>query len=120
MQVWNNGDTTENMVAISKFLNGRVEASKSDFKAFVINLVNNDADKATAQKVADMSKAPSIGSTVLATTDRGVRSYKINTADEVKNTVIVYKNKRVTAKFVNFKPNAKGLNELAEAISKVE
>jgi hypothetical protein len=40
----------------------------------------------------------------------------MNLAPEVKNTVFVYRNKRVTAKFVNLKADEKGLAELTKAI----
>lgn len=52
-----------------------------------------------------------------------MQRYKVNLDPEVKNTIIVYRNKKVTAKFVNLKADEKGLSELKaalEAVAKAE
>lgn len=104
-----------------KTLNASVVAKKEkNLKAFVIFL--NDGSKTIEPQLttlAETAKAQDIALTYLAKDDRAVSRYKVNLDPEVKNTVIVYKDKKVTAKFVNLKADKKGLEELQTAISAV-
>ena len=117
MQVWTNGDDIKNVVSISQFLDGRVASSKTEFRAFVINLSKSDADIEWTKKLVAESGAQRIGTAYLPIGDAGVRSYRVNTAAEVKNTVIVYSKRKVKANFVNIKSDKESLAKLAEAIS---
>lgn len=117
MQVWTNGDEMSNVVEISKFLNGRVASSKTEFRAFIINLTKAEADVEWTKKLAAESAADKIGTTHLSTTDPGVKNYKVSTDPEVKNTVFVYARRKVAAKFVNFKADKESLAKLGEAIT---
>ncbi|SRR5581483_2560501 len=120
VQVWVNEDDSKNVVAIANDLSDKVKASKHELKAFVIQMTccQECVDSITA--VAKQVKADNIGIAHIAQTDSAVKNYKINTDSEVKNTVIVYKDKKVVAKFVNLKADKKGLDELNAAIAKVD
>ncbi|MDI9639990.1 hypothetical protein QPK87_20075 [Kamptonema cortianum] len=120
MQVWVNGDSVENAVALSKFLDQRVGASQADLRAFIIQIKSSDADEEKAKMIAEKSGAQKIGTAFLSVSDPGVKAYKFALSEEVKNTVFVYKNKKVSAKFVNLKADEKGLAQLAEAIAEIE
>ena len=48
-----------------------------------------------------------------------LRAYKINLVPEVKNTVMLYRKRRVTHKFVNLRADEKGLAELKTAIGEL-
>ena len=52
-------------------------------------------------------------------TDEAVKDYEINTDAKVKNTVFVYKSRKVKAKFVNFVADKKGTDTLETAIKGV-
>lgn len=119
VQVWNNGDTAKNLNAIAKVVSEEVADSKADLKGFVVNLTmcTGCEDKA---KGASATAPSNIGYTILKNTDGAIKNYKVNIAAEMKNTVFVYKNKKVVAKFVNLEANEQGIAGLRAAISKAE
>lgn len=100
-------------------LSAEVADSKAELKGFIIYLTPNANSEANASNFA---KGPFVNIAVatLPTSDAAVKNYKVNLAPEVKNTVIVYKSKRVVAKFVNLKADKAGLAELSAAIEKAE
>lgn len=51
--------------------------------------------------------------------DEAIKAYKINTDAQVRNTIFVYRNRKVTEKFVNFVADKPGLAKLAHAMVSV-
>jgi len=121
VQVWVNGDSDSNVKAFAKLLNDRIKEYKttSQFKGFVIYLTPKDgvtnATK-TLEKVAKDTSSNDVCLAYLDKTNNAVSDYKVNTDKQVKNTVFVYKNRQIAAKFVNLVPDKKGLAELNKAI----
>lgn len=117
VQVWINGDDAKNVDAITKNLQAQiVKNKKSDFKALVVIL----GDEKTSKAYIDWAKATSskdVAIAVLPKNDEAVSAYKINTAADVKNTVIVYKDWKVAASFVNLTGHKEGLAQLDTAIA---
>jgi protocatechuate 3,4-dioxygenase beta subunit len=123
VQAWVNGDSEENVTAIMKTVNGSIDKSKADLKGFVVYLTMCEAcegQAASLAKKAETAKMTSIAVTELDMKDQAVKAYKVNTDAEVKNTIFVYANRKVVAKFVNLKADEKGLGELKAAIAKAE
>lgn len=121
VQVWlSPTETPENIEAIAKTVSKAVKKNKkAEFKGFLINLTFCDDCVDKAEKTAKHFKYDNISFATLASSDKAVKSYKINTSKEVTNTIFVYKNKKVVAKFVNLKADKYGLAKLEAAIAKV-
>lgn len=125
VQVWVNGDDMKNVAVVAKTLNDAVKKnSGSEFKAFIIVLTDPANSKTVAgdlQKLAKDTGASDIGIAYLLKTDSAVKAYGINLSSDVKNTVLVYKNKKVASKFVNLDLTGKTTRnaDLASAISQV-
>lgn len=119
MQVWLNSDSEDNAVKISKFLNSRVKASTVETKAFIIQMDNGNGREA-AESLFKASGSDLIGTCFIKYGEAGSGRYKMNTDPSMKNTILVYKRKKVTAKFVNLKADAAGLKELGAAIDSIE
>ncbi len=100
-----------------------MEAHKgSEFKAMIVMLTDSDkvaATKAAAKEFASKSGFKNIAVSVLSKTDDAVSAYKINLSNDVKNTVVVYKDWKVAASMVNLVADAKGSAALSGAISSV-
>lgn len=120
VQVWVNNDTDANVLGTAKALSGMVKNSKADLKAFVIKLSSCDACVEATKGWADKAKLDNIAMAYLPVKDKAVTNYKVNTDAEIKNTVFVYRNKQVVAKFVNFEANDAGLKALSAAVMKAE
>lgn len=120
VQVWVNGDEPENVVAIANELDKKMAASKAEFRAFVVYLTHCNKCVEMTDTLAKKVKGNHVAMTHLPITSEAVKDYKVNTASDVKNTVFVYKNRKVTAKFVNFKADAAGLKALNSAIAKID
>lgn len=118
VQVWSNMDDAENTMAIAKNLSAQVANSKTELKAFMINLSSCDACVDGTKTLAEKAALKNIAMAYLPKTDDAIKAYKVNTASDVKNTVFVYKNKKVVAKFVNLKADKEGLKNLNDAIAK--
>lgn len=118
VQVWVNTDDEANVAAIAKSLSSEVKSSKSDLKSFVIKLTHCDACVASTKDLAASTKLTNIGIAHLSSKDEAVKNYKVNTDSSVKNTVFVYKDRKVVAKFVNLKGDKAGLGQLHAAIAK--
>lgn len=123
VQAWVVNDSVENAEAIAKHLNASVAKNESaDLKGFMIMLTRGDAcvtackDIAAKAEKAEMNK---IGITHLPIADGAVKNYKVNTDADVKNTIFVYQNRKVVAKFVNLKADKEGLAKLDAAIAKI-
>jgi|DewCreStandDraft_4_1066084.scaffolds.fasta_scaffold201573_2 hypothetical protein len=119
VQVWVNGDSLENIAKIAGVLD-KTATSNKEFKGFVIFV---SGDKPATEKAIVQANEKlgydAIAMAILAPGDSAVKNYKVNLDAEVKNTVFVYKDKKVTAKFVNLEANDKGLGQLKEAIAKI-
>jgi protocatechuate 3,4-dioxygenase beta subunit len=120
VQVWVNGDSIKNIEPIAKVLNDR--AASGNFKAFVVFLIdakNSDAFSKKLTEVAQKHNLNSVSLTWLDKSSASVSQYKVNTDSKVKNTVLVYKDRKVTSKFVNLEANKNGMKELNAAVAEV-
>lgn len=120
VQIWANMDDPANIKGLAAAVSKSVASSKHELKGFVVNLAHCDKCVEGTKTFAKDSKLNNIGITYLKADTPYVKNYKINTDSAVKNTVIVYKNKKVAAKFVNLKADEAGLKQLSAAIAKVD
>jgi protocatechuate 3,4-dioxygenase beta subunit len=125
VQVWVNTDTASNLDPLVTDLE-MATAGHSDkkFKAFVVFMNPKTLPDATMEKqlkaMAAHDKVSNVALTYLPNTkDSAVEEYAINTDPQVKNTVFVYRQRKVVAKFINFVADKQGLAELNSAIQKV-
>lgn len=91
-----------------------------NLKAFFIFL--DSTGKAIEPKLTAIAKKTNsydLGLTYLSPKDPGVAAYKVNLDPAVKNTVMLYRNRKVTAKFVNLSAKAKDLAALKASIAKL-
>ena len=119
IQVWINNDKPENVEKLVKTLDDSVIAHKEQkLKAFVI-VVTDDSKKADADltALADKQKANEICLAYIEPKNEAVGYYKVNLDPEVKNTVMLYRHKVVTAKQVNVVADEKGLASLQKDIA---
>jgi protocatechuate 3,4-dioxygenase, beta subunit len=123
VQVWTNGEDPANTEKFIEVLEKETKTRENaELKAFMMVITDPAKAGDVAKQLsatADKLKIERVGVTYLTPQNGGVRDYKINLTPEVKNTVFVYKRKRVVAKFINLKPDEKGLTALSEAIDKV-
>ncbi len=131
VQVWINNDNWENATKIAKTLDERMSkangsATKPALKAFVVFVQPSDSEtsdsKAFAKKLSDVAESNHFENVALAyvpSGDAAVKGYRINLDTQVQNTVFVYKNRKVMAKFVNLKADDKGLANLNAAVSSI-
>lgn len=120
VQVWHNGDAAQNVVDLANHLDKKVAASKNEFKAFTVGIADTEAQRDAVVKIGGMIEGGHVGVTYLASSDPALKAYKINTDSSVKNTVIVYKDRKVVATMVNVKADKAGLKALDAALAKVE
>lgn len=120
IQVWNTGDDQSNIVAMLNHLDNKVANSKHELKAFEVRVTSCEACVSDNGEIAKMVKGGNVGITQIPSTSEAVKAYKINTDGSVKNTVIVYRNRKVVANFVNLKADEEGLAKLDAAIAKVD
>ena len=119
MQVWINTDDMATAASIGELLQKAVDDhSQKQFKGFLIFI---NAPAADIEKLASDKKLERIGLARLTggTSDSAIASYQINTGSNIKNTVFVYKNRKVAEKFVNLSADKDGLAKLQAAIDKV-
>ncbi len=122
VQVWVNGDKPENVSKIADTLEAAIKMEGSDkLKGFIIFIkpksMSDEAIQGQLKMVADKCHLSNVA---LAYVDgpksEFVGQYKINTASDVKNTVIVYHDMKVNANFVNLKGDEKGIKSLKGAM----
>lgn len=121
VQVWVNGDDMNNVLSIAKTLNAQMVSNK-DFKALVVVIADEKSSKAIAgklQEASTMKGLDKVGMAYINKNDKAVGNYKINLADDIKNTVFVYKNWKVAEKFVNLKGDESGLKNLNASIKSI-
>lgn len=119
VQVWVNDDSHENILKIAQVLN-KTASANDNFKGFVIFVTKDQ--KSTAKQIESVvgkTNLNAIGMCVIDPKNEAIGAYKINLGSDAKNTILVYKDKRVVSKFVNLTADAKGLGELNAAISSV-
>jgi hypothetical protein len=121
VQVWVNGDNLENVAKIAKALQTATETHKSkELKTMVVFLAKPEkqaALTATIKTAAKETGAKDVAMALLDPSDEAISAYKINTAADVKNTVIVYRNWKVTASMTNLKADDAGKSALMAAIA---
>jgi hypothetical protein len=119
VQVWVNGDDPKNVETIAQLLDRRVGAwDKSSLKTFVIFLTDASNKSGTVKQIETIASKSRVKIPLawIAKDDEAIELYAINTKSEVKNTVLVYKDMQVKAKFVNLKADENGLRTLNGAI----
>lgn len=121
VQAWvSPSENPDTVMALAKTLSANVEAHKAaDLKGFMIMLTMCAGCEGKAAKFAEKAKLENIGIATLAFEDKAVKNYKVSLEKEVKNTVIVYKDKKVAAKFVNLTDSKEDLAKLEAAIAGV-
>jgi len=121
VQVWMNGHDTKNLVHITRMLDQEMKAkADSKLQAFVIVLTDTPDETAKLlEAVAQRVKTESVSLAYLSKKDAAVSDYKVNLSGDVKNTVFVYRDKKVSEKFINLDSDEQGLAGLAKAIEKV-
>jgi hypothetical protein len=125
VQVWVNTDSDKNVATIIETLEKATKANAAKkLKAFVV-YVNTDKRpaKEVEAKLEKLGSALKVQNVALAYLPgpqaEAVTDYQINTDAKVKNTVFVYKNRKVDTKFVNFTADKPSLDALNAAIKRV-
>jgi hypothetical protein len=121
VQAWvHPSEKADVVAALAKTLSANVAEHKAaDFKSFMIMLTMCQACESKANKFAESAKIDNIGIATLGVDDKALKAYKVNASADVKNTVIVYKDKKVAAKFVNLTDSKEDLAKLQAAIDGV-
>ena len=110
---------------LASALEQRVKAhSDKELKAFIVFMnptrKNEQGLSSQAAQVARLAKTQNIGVAYLADpANPSISEYQMNPDRKVRNTVLVYRNKQVASKFVNFQANAAGLAALDAALKGV-
>jgi protocatechuate 3,4-dioxygenase beta subunit len=106
VQVWVNGDSMDNVGQIAEALDGLVKKEgPAKLKAFVVFIkpdsVSADDFSAQLKAGAEQHSLENVAYTYVGSNDKAIARYKINTAFDVKNTVLVYRDRKVVANYVN-------------------
>jgi hypothetical protein len=89
-----------------------------ELKAFFL-FVSDKSISPKLTELADATKAKDVALAYVPKDDFSIEAYKVNLKPEVKNTVLLYRNKRIQSKFVNLKADEKGMAELKTAIAEL-
>ncbi|HZO88317.1 MAG TPA: thioredoxin family protein [Chthonomonadaceae bacterium] len=122
VQVWVNTDTMQNVAAIAETLERAVKANTGQkMKAFIIFMnAKGESTQALAdrlRKLAADRKIEQVALTYLPNSrHEAVAEYQINTDPRIKNTVFVYKARKVEAKFINLMADKRGLAALNNSL----
>ena len=125
VQVWVNTDDPKNVAQIADTLEKVAKANTGKkFKAFVVFInPNKEAGAKLGRQLEGIAARENLQNVALVylpgPTDEAVKDYEINTDAKVKNTVFVYKSRKVNAKFVNLVADKKGVDTLETAIKGV-
>jgi hypothetical protein len=125
VQVWFNTDSMKDAASIARDLDQAVTDHRSaDLKGFLVFIHRGKGAQteyaSELRLFAKRNKLRNVAVTyVSAPTDDAVRNYRINTDPKVKNTVFVYRDRKVATKIVNLMADARGLSELSSAIRAV-
>ena len=122
VQVWVNGDSMENVSKIADALEAAIKMDGPDkLKAFIFFIKPADESaemfEGKLKMVADKCHLQNVAlAYVLGGDASTLHQYKINTAADVKNTILVYHDMKVSANFVNLAGDEKGLMNLHSAM----
>ncbi len=119
VQVWVNGDDTANVLKIAGKLN-EVAKKDEDFKAFIIFVVDPAKKAKMETTLKDAAKSTGYNAIAMAWVPNNseyLKAYKIDKA--AKNTVLVYKDRKVTHNWVNMVANETGVKNLTAAIQQI-
>lgn len=95
-----------------------VSNSEKSLKAFVIFLSDDKKKMETdLSAIAKKLNANEISLAYLSPKSNAIKDYKINMDPVVHNTVMIYRNRRVTANFVNLGSDDKSMKALKDAIA---
>ncbi len=121
VQVWVNEDSDANVMAISQALSTQVTSSKTDLKAFVIKVATCAMCEGKTNEWGAAAEAKGLGNISIAhiaKADSALTNYKINAGADVKNTILLYKDRKIAAKFVNLDATTpEGLKKLNMAVA---
>lgn len=116
IQVWVNGGNMDQVATLAKHLEARL-AKNPNMKAFFVFI--DRSKSGTPEKLSRLAEKAGLNKvalTYLSPDNPGVRGYKINLDEKIQNTVLLYRNRQVTEKYVNFVPDKSGLASLDKAI----
>jgi protocatechuate 3,4-dioxygenase, beta subunit len=120
VQAWINGDDPENMKGLAEAMHDAVvKHSGKEFKAFIVVVADKPSAGRDLQKWAETLPFQDVAVTFLPKNSDAIEQYKINLDSAVKNTVFVYRDRKIDSKFVNLKADDKGKQELLAAIDKI-
>ncbi|MGE3126342.1 MAG: hypothetical protein AB7N10_02395 [Fimbriimonadaceae bacterium] len=123
VQVWVNGESDENVIAIAKSLQTNIDTHKgAEFKAMIVMVgMSTDCKMCNAHlaKIAEKSGVKDVAFAVIGKDDESISKYKINLDKEVKTTMIAYKDWKVQANMVNVPAGEKGCGMICDTISKL-
>lgn len=126
VQVWVNTDDLKNVAGIVASLETAVAAHKDrELKAFVTFFNHRgQSTEEFEQSLRQMAEKHGVKNVAIAylpggPKDPAVKGHKINTDEAVRNTVFVYRDRKVAARFVNLTADEKGLEQLQAAIKQV-
>ena len=125
VQVWVTGDDTANVLALAGFLDQQSAAhAKNKLKTFVVfaspqHRLDVEVAKSTAQ-AAVKNGLKRVSIVYVGNGDlKASEDNDISPEPNIKNTIFVYKERKVSAKFVNLRADAKGTAELGTAIEHI-
>lgn len=120
VQVWIHKRESANLKQVIQLLDKKVAKNPSKFKAFVIVLTPKAELQQTQTWLKSLAKetgSKGVALTTLDPSDPGVEANQINISDKISNTVFVYKNRKVTANWVDFVASSATLKALDRAIT---
>ena len=122
-QIWVNGDSMTNVLALAKQLDKAQTTYKAnEFKSLIVFIVP-EADQAkwtkTLKETAAKENLSNVSMAMVTPDHASIKSYKINLASDVKNTVVFYRNWEVVSNWVNVKADAAGTKAVAGALAQV-
>lgn len=125
VQVWVNNDSFENVGKIASALESEIDKKGANkLKVFVV-FINptklSDKEISTKlEKLAEKNHLKNVALTYLPGAEANpVKEYQINTSKSVKNTVLVYSDRKVKSNFVNLEASQNGLNSLKTAVEAI-
>lgn len=111
---------SDTVFAISKRISAAVEKNKaSDLKGFSIFMTQDESHVASLNKWVETIDYTNVGWAYVGKDDPSIGQYKVNTDASILNTVLIYKNRRVVAKFINLGRDEKSLDQLDKALDSV-
>lgn len=124
VQAWINTDDEKNVVALASALEKTARANaQQKLKVFVVFMnPNREPAEGIAGRLARIGAAAKLERVSLVYLPgpdaEAVKEYAVNTDARVRNTVFVYRNRTVSAKFVNLTADGRGVSALDAAVHK--